>query len=172
MVRERPASRSAHSMGSLYQQLWISPGRTRLLVSSTAAVQEPVHESPLIAAASGALREIIGAGAWVGGDATEPQCNVRESRMAFEPKEINLNDLIPVGAWGVGVIHGQTPDGPASYVVVAPQPEVADGNQPPLHPLVMTAELAEQLIEMLRTQVTMIRSGDPFGGMAPSPVKM
>jgi hypothetical protein len=93
--------------------------------------------------------------------------------MAFEAKEINLNDLIPVGAWGVGVIHGQTPHGPASYVVVAPQAEIAeDGNQPSLQPLVMTAELAEQLIEMLRTQVELIQSGDPFGGLAPSPVAM
>lgn len=89
--------------------------------------------------------------------------------MATEGKEINLNDLIPVGAWGVGVIHGQTPTGPTSYVVIAPRPENEDE---PVQPMVMTAALAEQLIEMVQTQVDMIKSGDPFGGMAPSQTLM
>jgi hypothetical protein len=88
--------------------------------------------------------------------------------MEFKAKEINLNDLIPVGAWAVGAIHGETPQGPATYVVMAPQAE--NGDQHSLRPLVMTQELAEQLIEMLNTQVDMIQSGDPFGGESPSPV--
>jgi hypothetical protein len=93
--------------------------------------------------------------------------------MALEAQEIDLNDLIPIGAWAVGVIHGQTPQGTASYVVVAPQAEASDeDDELLLQPMVMTVELAQQLIEMLRTQVGLINSGDPFGGLEAKPVRI
>ncbi len=94
--------------------------------------------------------------------------------MAPEAQEIDLNDLIPIGAWAVGVIHGQTPQGTASYVVMAPQAEASeeDDEELSMQPLVMTVELAQQLIEMLKTQVDLIKSGDPFGGLEAKPVRM
>ncbi|MGZ8218846.1 hypothetical protein [Methylomagnum sp.] len=93
--------------------------------------------------------------------------------MEQEAAQINVNDLIPVGAWGVGAIHGQTPAGPTSYVVMAPRVEQDEGEDvPSLQPLVMTVELAEQLIKMLSHQVGMIKANDPFGGLPPAPLVM